>query len=317
MSGSGVENLRIESEICGSNVAAKIINGTNYNKAIRAHKLTLKALERLQWDSFLEWLERNGEVNETAINCIKEKKQNLLSPFKKSKAFYCNIGVKSDNKHLSYKEYDRKFSALFAFWNEYMQMLSDRQTQILASQNESAVKITNTLHGEDIIPLYSDHEEADSRMFVHCKDIANQPLDASKRIIIFSPDTDMAVLCWYHFSQLSIQELWVHTGCDSSSNFQGIGKKGAFTSLKKCKDDFDGLKNLGSDCAVISDVTVTVCFKLIGLLYGEATSNLNHLRYKLFTKKHLDSSELPPTEDSTEQTINALFGHMPGREVFH
>ena len=145
----------------------------------------------------------------------------------------------------------------------------------------------------------------------------------------FSPDTDVAVLYGYHFSQLSIQELWFHTGtgrnrrfipvhkavekvgqdvcnllpamhaltgCDSTSNLNGIGKKGGFTTLKKHKDDLVGLKNLGTDCTVISDETLTVYFKFIGLLYGEA-SNLNHLRYKLFTKKNLESSKLPPTED--------------------
>ena len=79
----------------------------------------------------------------------------------------------------------------------------------------------------------------------------------------------------------------------------GIGKKGVFTTPKKHKDDhLVGLKNLGTDCTVISDETLTVCFKFIGLLYGEPTSNLNHLKYKLFTKKHLESSKLPPAEDS-------------------
>jgi len=98
-----------------------------------------------------------------------------------------------------------------------------------------------------------------------------------------SPDTDVAVLCWYHFSQLSIQELWFHTGtgrnkrfipvhnavekvgpdlcnllpamhasteCDSTSNLKSISKKGGFTTLKKHKDDLVGLKNLGTDCTV-------------------------------------------------------------------
>ena len=74
-----------------------------------------------------------------------------------------------------------------------------------------------------------------------------------------APDADVAVLCCYHFSQLSIQELWFHTGtgrktrfipvhkavekvgqdvcnllpvmhaltgCDSTGNLSGIGKKG-------------------------------------------------------------------------------------------
>ena len=44
---SGVEDLWIESDICGSNVATKIISGTHYNRAIRAHRLTLEALARL------------------------------------------------------------------------------------------------------------------------------------------------------------------------------------------------------------------------------------------------------------------------------
>jgi len=74
------------------------------------------------------------------------------------------------------------------------------------------------------------------------------------------------------------------TGCDSTSNLNGIGKKGGFTIRKKHKDDLVGLNNLGADCTVMSDETLTVCFKFIGLLYGEDTSKLNHLRYKLFTK---------------------------------
>ena len=87
-------------------------------------------------------------------------------------------------------------------------------------------------------------------------------------------------------------------GCNFSSNLNGIGKKGGFTTLKKHKDDLVRLKNLGTDITVISNEALTVCFKFISLLYGEATSNLNHLRYKLFTKKNLESSKLPPTEDS-------------------
>ena len=56
----GVEDLWIESDICGSNVATKIISGTHFNRAIRAYRLTVEALERLQWNTFMEWLEKNG-----------------------------------------------------------------------------------------------------------------------------------------------------------------------------------------------------------------------------------------------------------------
>ena len=47
MTESGVVDLWIESDICSSTVATKIISGTHYNRAIRVHKLTLEALERL------------------------------------------------------------------------------------------------------------------------------------------------------------------------------------------------------------------------------------------------------------------------------
>ena len=63
------------------------------------------------------------------------------------------------------------------------------------------------------------------------------------------------------------------TGFDSTSSINGIGKKGGFTALKKHKDDLVGLTNLATDCTVISDETLAACFKFIGLLYGEATSN--------------------------------------------
>ena len=48
------------------------------------------------------------------------------------------------------------------------------------------------------------------------------------------------------------------TECDSMSNLNGMGKKGGFTTLKKHKDDLVGLKNLGTDCTVISNETLTV-----------------------------------------------------------
>ena len=76
---------------------------------------------------------------------------------------------------------------LLSDWCENLPgQLKDGETLILASQDGSAVKVTKTLNREAIIPLYSDHEEADSRMFVHCEYITNQVSGNSnsiKRII--------------------------------------------------------------------------------------------------------------------------------------
>jgi hypothetical protein len=102
--------------------------------------------------------------------------------------------------------------------------------------------------------LRSDHEEADTRLLLHAKHAAN----THPRIVIQSPDTDVAVLSIAHFEDFSCQELWfktgvkdrqryipihdIHlsfgrlvskclplfdtlTGCDSTSALSGIGKK--------------------------------------------------------------------------------------------
>ena len=58
---SGVEDLWIESDICGRNVATKIISATHCNRAISAHKLTLGAMERLQlngWRKMEKWMRK-------------------------------------------------------------------------------------------------------------------------------------------------------------------------------------------------------------------------------------------------------------------
>ena len=48
------------------------------------------------------------------------------------------------------------------------------------------------------------------------------------------------------------------TGCNSTSNLNSFDKKGGFTTLRKHEDDLVGLKNLGTDCTVTSDETLTV-----------------------------------------------------------
>ena len=56
--------------------------------------------------------------------------------------------------------------------------------------------------------LRSDHEEADTRLLLHAKHAAS----THPRIVIQSPDTDIAVLAVAHFRDLGCQELWLRTG---------------------------------------------------------------------------------------------------------
>ena len=70
-----------------------------------------------------------------------------------------------------------------------------------------AVKVRKgaSVHIEE---LHSNHEEADTRLFLHDKHAARD----HRRIVIQSPNTDVAVLCVSHFRDLSAEEVWFCTG---------------------------------------------------------------------------------------------------------
>ena len=222
---------------------------------------------------------------------------------------------------------------LISDWCKTMQnKLTEHQSVVLADEEGYAVIVTQT--GTSNIPeLYSDHEEADSRMFAHAKyAVDNQE---AGRIVITSPDTDVAVLCIYHFSELDPAELWfatgvgnkrrfvaVHeiavnlgeilcnllpafhslTGCDSTSSLFGHSKKSALKSLRLSNESFERLHDLGNNAcsSEICPDTIAMAMTFICQLYesAESTDDTDLLRYKLCVKKGLENARLPPTKDS-------------------
>ena len=58
-------------------------------------------------------------------------------------------------------------------------------------------------HCDNWTSLRSDHEEADTLLLLHAQHASHD----HKRIVIQSPDTDVAVLCATHFSSLNCHEL--------------------------------------------------------------------------------------------------------------
>ena len=52
-----VEDLLIESGVYGCHTASMLFKGKSYNRGVRAHKLVLEALLRLQWQAFGAWME--------------------------------------------------------------------------------------------------------------------------------------------------------------------------------------------------------------------------------------------------------------------
>ena len=116
------------------------------------------------------------------------------------------------------------------------------------------------------------------------------------RLVIHSPDTDVAVICCYS-----------HTlRCDSTSSFHGIGKKKTFTILKNKKEQLFHLIDVG-DTAVISYESdcVVDAIKFVCWLYDPMCKHfdINTLRYLLFCQKNVWGEKLPPT-------LHALLLHI-------
>ncbi|KAK3698426.1 hypothetical protein QZH41_001193 [Actinostola sp. cb2023] len=192
-----------------------------------------------------------------------------------------------------------------------------------------AVCVTNG-RCEDVMTLKSDHEEADTRLFLHAKHAVDD--HPSCRIVIQSPDTDVFLLGVTHFVSLGCEELWLKTGvkdrlrfiplhdvartlgdrmckalpafhaisgCDSTSALSGIGKKKAWVALKSSEVHQESLGLVGTGGS-LCEVTMKKCEAYVCNLYpcNRRATTADELRYLLFCQKKQKNEMLPPTSDS-------------------
>ena len=146
---------------------------------------------------------------------------------------------------------------------------------------------TNTAAGIDVSHLRAAHEEADTRILLHAVDATTKGYE---RLIIQCRDTDVLLLLLV-FAHLLSPEIWmkagtakkpryikVHdikmsneilngllafhaiTGCDTTSQFTGIGKRTAWKVFQQCPHL---LHNFGEDevpsPAILSSAEQFVC----------------------------------------------------------
>ena len=182
---------------------------------------------------------------------------------------------------------------------------------------------------KDVRDLESDQEEADSRIFLNLA-YGKEHLD-SDRVIIWSIDTDVAALCPRYCLRLGYSEMYfktgvkqhkryipVHevisdlgndivlilpilhalTGCDSTSAFSHLGKPRWLKMIKDHPEILDKVKLIGQHPSIIPEDAVEACTKLVCLMYNSKKTDLNAVRYELFSKKKLSSDKLPPTMDA-------------------
>ena len=192
-----------------------------------------------------------------------------------------------------------------------------------------AVKVENGHHVE-VPELASDHEEADSRMFLNIA-FAKQELGV-KRVILWSLDSDVAAMCPLYFITLGLEEFYFKTGkehkkryipihsvvdelgndvcmmlpiihaasgSDSTSSFCGLGKKKWLKAINDHPELVDKLMDLGSDATCVSDGTGLAFTSLLSKMYcGNVRESLDVVRYELFSKKNKRNEKLPPTMDA-------------------
>jgi hypothetical protein len=92
------------------------------------------------------------------------------------------------------------------------------------------------------------------------------------------------------------------TGCDTVSQFSGIGKKTAWKVFLHA----ELLDNLG--IGDYTEVTFISCEKFVSLLYmsvanAKPITSINELRHDLFTKGQKEADKLPPTKSALTEHL--------------
>jgi hypothetical protein len=196
-----------------------------------------------------------------------------------------------------------------------------------------------------------NHEEADTRVFIHASDAANK---GSQKLLIRTVDTDILVLAVAYVERLGVQELWVafgtgkkfrylpahqifqalgsvkakslpmfhaFTGCDTVSAFAGKGKKTAWAVWRVYPEVTNSFNELSRSNDTISVENAASVERFSILLYDRTTqlSDINDVRKDLFTRKgRFKHENLPPTKAAlTEHTKRAVYqgGHVWGQAI--
>ncbi|MES9881882.1 MAG: hypothetical protein ABW185_13470, partial [Sedimenticola sp.] len=174
----------------------------------------------------------------------------------------------------------------------------------------------------DITQLQGCHEEADTRIVLHCIN------SATETIVVSARDTDVLLLLIAHYPDIRCQDLWMRagtsqqpkfisitkivetscldssdaklllpfhsiTGCDTTSFLAGHSKK---TALRTFYQHKDLLRNLGVD--PLTEETLDKAETFVCRLYKVAdVSTTDKARVILF-KKAMRPEILPPTSDA-------------------
>lgn len=216
-------------------------------------------------------------------------------------------------------------------FNSWKDLYSGPFDLFVAHENKCHLLSKHHSAAIEIQELDCDHEEADTRMFLHAQHAAST---TNQHVLIKSMDTDVYVLCLAFSAQIgqlflltgtgnksrivNISVLATHlgtavcnaligihifSGCDSVSSFHGKGKRKAFLIAKERPEYLEAFGTLGNHFDI--DIsTFEVLEKFVCQLYNQGCEcDLNSARYKVFclSSTRLSPQTLPPTRDALWQ----------------
>ncbi|KAK3746863.1 hypothetical protein QZH41_000037 [Actinostola sp. cb2023] len=120
---SGIEDVLIESGLYGSNSTMALLKGKSYNRGVRAHKLLMEALLRLQWEAFCSWVTEEERANSDQLNAIINTYKSASSSGERTDAYLmlCNT---TNHVHTLLTQFKQAASSkVFKFWDSYIDLV--------------------------------------------------------------------------------------------------------------------------------------------------------------------------------------------------
>ena len=225
----------------------------------------------------------------------------------------------------SFLRIDKNKTELFSFLSEQMTSNPELNKLVIAAF-EDVVLTSNQADVRNLSPC--NHEEADTRVFLHALDMSNNGL---QNVMIKTVDTDVVVLAVSMYAELNLKELWIEfcsgqnqvyypihilynslgpsksrgllffhslTGTDQTSYFANCRKKSAWTTWCNFDEVTETFIKL-SFTPSLEDVkdAMPVLERFVVLMYDKTSNclDVNNCRRNLFVKKGRAMDALPPT----------------------
>ena len=117
---AGLQDILIEAGIVATGSVTGVMNGHNYNRSVRCHKLMAEALHRLRWESFMCTLEEEKQ----------HQYKEIVSSLQGSFPTEFTDHVQGEVYQAMVKEYENfveegKKDATFNFWSSYLDMVEN------------------------------------------------------------------------------------------------------------------------------------------------------------------------------------------------